>query len=80
MSDELHCVVEGCDASITEETEEEVFETAEEYATKAHLDLELDEETIETVRENIEEVCPARGKRTAYCSAATKTRPTPTTA
>lgn len=56
MARELHCVVEGCDASINEETEEEVLEAAEEHATEAHPDLELDEETVETIRDNIEEV------------------------
>lgn len=56
MSQQLHCVVEGCDASITEESEEEVLETAEEHAAEAHPDLELDEETVETIKENIEEV------------------------
>lgn len=56
MSQQLHCVVDGCDASITEETEEEVLETAEEHAAEAHPDLELDEETVETIRDNIEGV------------------------
>lgn len=55
MAQELHCVVEGCDASITEETEEEGLETTEEHAAEAHPDLELDEETVETIRNNIEE-------------------------
>lgn len=56
MSHELHCAVDGCDASITEETEDEVLETAEEHAAEAHPDLELDDETVETIRDNIEEV------------------------
>lgn len=55
MAHELNCVVEGCDASITEDSEEEVLETAEEHAAEAHPDLELDEETVETIRENVEE-------------------------
>lgn len=55
MSQQLHCVVEGCDASITEETEQEVLEAAEEHAAEAHPDLELDEETVETIKKHIEE-------------------------
>lgn len=55
MSKELHCVVDGCDASITEESEEEVLEAAEEHAAEAHPDLELDEETVETIKDNIQD-------------------------
>lgn len=55
MSKELHCVVDGCDASITEESEEEVLEAAEEHAAEAHPDLELDEETVETIKHNIQD-------------------------
>jgi len=53
---ELTCVVEGCEASITEETDEEILEVAEEHAAEAHPDLELDEETLETLKDNIEDV------------------------
>lgn len=56
MAQELHCVVDGCDASITEDTEEAVLETAEEHAAEAHPDLELDEETVEIIKDNIETV------------------------
>lgn len=50
MSKELHRVVDGCDASVTEE---EVLEAAEEHAAEAHPGLELDEETVETINNNI---------------------------
>lgn len=56
MSRELDCVIDGCDASINEETEEEVLEAAEKHAEDAHPDLELDDETVETIRDNIQEV------------------------
>ena len=56
MSHELHCVIDGCDASINEDSEEAVLEAAEEHAAEAHPDLELDEDTVETIKDNIEEV------------------------
>lgn len=56
MAHELDCVVDGCDASIREDSEEAVLEQAEEHAAEAHPDLELDEATVETIRGNIEEV------------------------
>lgn len=55
MAHELDCVIDGCDASISEASEEEVLEAAEEHAAEAHPDLDLDEETVETIRNNIEE-------------------------
>jgi len=56
MAQQLDCVVDGCTASITEETVEEVLEVAGDHAAEEHPDLELDEETIEMLKENIEEV------------------------
>jgi len=56
MAKELHCVVEGCEATITKETEEEILKMAEEHAGEAHPDLELDEETVQTIKDNIKEV------------------------
>jgi len=56
MAQQLDCVVEGCEASITEETVEKILEVAEGHAAEEHPDLELDEETVETLKENIEEV------------------------
>lgn len=55
MTYQLDCVIDGCNASINEDSEEEVLETAEEHAAEAHPDLELDDETVEVIRENIEE-------------------------
>jgi len=56
MAHELDCVIEGCEASITEETREAVLEVAEKHAAEEHPDLELDEATVETLKEHIEEV------------------------
>lgn len=56
MAKELDCVVDGCTASIAEETVEQVLEVAEGHAAEEHPDLELDEETIETLKDNIEAV------------------------
>ena len=56
MARELHCVIEGCDESINEDTAEEVLEAAEEYAAEAHPALELDEKTVETISDNTEAV------------------------
>ena len=55
MTKELQCVVDGCEASIEAETEEEILEQAEDHAGEAHPDLELDEETVETLRAHIHE-------------------------
>lgn len=56
MTHELDCVIDGCEASISEDSEEAVLDRAEEHAAEAHPELELDDETVETIRENIEEV------------------------
>lgn len=53
MSHDLSCVIDGCDASISEDTEEEVLEKAKAHAEEAHPDLELDDETVETIRNHI---------------------------
>lgn len=55
MPKELHCVIDGCEASIEAETEAEILEQAEAHAAEAHPDLELDEETVETLKAHIEE-------------------------
>lgn len=55
MSHELSCVIDGCDAEISEGSEEEVLEKAAEHAEEEHPDLELDDETIETIRSHIQE-------------------------
>ena len=56
MSHELSCVIDGCDAEISDGSEEEVLERAAEHAEEAHPDLELDEGTVETIKEHIREV------------------------
>ncbi|MBX0302700.1 DUF1059 domain-containing protein [Haloarcula salinisoli] len=56
MAQELSCVVDGCEATITEETAEEILEVAEAHAAEEHPDLELDEATVEMLKDNIEEV------------------------
>ncbi|MDS0258124.1 DUF1059 domain-containing protein [Haloarcula sp. S1CR25-12] len=56
MAQQLSCVVDGCEATITEETVAEILEVAEGHAAEEHPDLELDEGTVETLKENIEEV------------------------
>lgn len=55
MSKRLDCVIEGCDATVEAETEEEVMAQVEEHAAAAHPDLELDEETVETIRSHIQD-------------------------
>ena len=56
MSKRLECVVEGCDATIEGESEDEVMEQAQSHAQREHPDLTLDEETIEMVRSNVRDV------------------------
>lgn len=55
MSKRLDCPLEGCHASIEGETEDEIMAQAEEHAASAHPDLELDAETVETIRSSIRE-------------------------
>lgn len=55
MSKRLDCPMEGCHASIEGETEDEIMAQAEEHAASAHPDLELDDETVETIRSSIQE-------------------------
>lgn len=56
MAQQLSCVVDGCEATITEETQAEILEAAEAHAADEHPDIELDEETVELLKDNIEEV------------------------
>lgn len=55
MGKELECVLEGCHATIEAETEEEIMSRATDHAAAAHPELELDDETVETLRSNIQE-------------------------
>jgi len=56
MTKQLNCIVEGCDATIEAENEAEVMSQVEAHAASAHPDLELDKETVQTVRDHIQDV------------------------
>lgn len=55
MTKRLECPLEGCHATIEAESEQEVMAQAQDHANSAHPDLELDDETVETIRSSIEE-------------------------
>lgn len=55
MTKKLECMVEGCDATIEGETEEEVVGKATEHAQEEHPDLELNDETVMDIKSNIED-------------------------
>jgi predicted small metal-binding protein len=52
----LECPIDGCSATIEAETEEAIMDQAEEHASSSHPDLELDDETVETIRSSIIQV------------------------
>lgn len=56
MTKRLECIVEGCHATIEGETDEEIVGKATEHAQNKHPDVELDDETVEDIRSNIEDV------------------------
>ncbi|MDZ7701861.1 MAG: DUF1059 domain-containing protein [Halobacteriales archaeon] len=56
MTKRLDCIMEGCDASIEGETEEEIMAEVEPQVAEAHPELELTEETVQTVRDHIQDV------------------------
>jgi len=56
MSLELTCPIDGCDAVCAGESEDEILEQAEAHAADAHPDLELDDATVQTLKDGIEEV------------------------
>lgn len=53
---QLTCMVEGCDATITAETEDAVMEQAAAHGAEAHPDLEVDEEMAAELRSAIVDV------------------------
>lgn len=53
MPMKLDCPLEGCHVSIDGDTEQEVMSQVEDHANTAHPDLELDEETVESIRSGI---------------------------
>lgn len=56
MTKQLDCVVDGCDATITAESEDEVMSQVQSHAAKEHPDLDLDAETVSEIRSNIQTV------------------------
>ena len=55
MTKVLDCPMEGCHAHIEAETEDEVMEQAAEHAQSAHPDMELDDETVASIRSQIQD-------------------------
>jgi predicted small metal-binding protein len=55
MTKVLDCPMDGCHAHIEAETEDEVMEQAAEHAQSAHPDLELDDETVASIRAGIQD-------------------------
>lgn len=53
MTKRLECVIEGGHATIEAESEDAVVAQAGAHAADAHPDLELDEETVETIMSNV---------------------------
>lgn len=56
MSNRLDWVIDGCDASIEAETEDAVLARAQEHAASAHPQLDLDDETVASIRASIRHV------------------------
>ncbi len=56
MTKRLECVVEGCDAVIEAETEDEVMDQASAHAEDAHPEMDLDEAAVASIRESIQDV------------------------
>ena len=56
MSKRLECIIEGCDATIEAESEDQVMSQAQSHAAKEHPDLDLDADTIADIRANIRDV------------------------
>jgi predicted small metal-binding protein len=56
MTKRLDCIIEGCHATIEAETENEIMEQAQAHASEAHPDVELDAETVASIRAEIRDV------------------------
>lgn len=56
MAKRLDCFMEGCTATIQAETEAEVMSQVEDHVADVHPDLELDRETVQTVRDHIQNI------------------------
>lgn len=53
MTRKLDCPVDGCHATIEAESDEEVMQQAQSHASKQHPDMEMDEETMDSLRSRI---------------------------
>jgi predicted small metal-binding protein len=53
---QLHCPVDGCEATIEADSEEAVMLRAEEHARESHPEMELDEATVAELRGRIRDV------------------------
>lgn len=56
MPRHLECMVDGCDAVIEADTDDQIIEQAKEHARNEHPDMEMDEETERELRSNIETI------------------------
>lgn len=55
MTKTLDCPMEGCQAHIEADTEDDVMEQVAEHAGSAHPDMELDDETVASIRSQIQD-------------------------
>ena len=56
MAKRLDCPMEGCHASIEADSEDAVMEQVASHASEKHPDLELDDETVASIRSQIFDV------------------------
>ncbi|MGM0399624.1 MAG: DUF1059 domain-containing protein [Halobacteriota archaeon] len=56
MAKRLECPVDGCHRTLEAATEDEIMADAEEHARSDHPDLELDAETVASIRSGIQDV------------------------
>jgi len=53
MTETLECPMGGCHATVEGETGDEVMSQAEDHAASSRPEVELDDETVETLKSNI---------------------------
>jgi predicted small metal-binding protein len=53
MTRRLDCIAEGCDASIEAGGDGEILEQAAEHASRAHPDLDPNDELVEELKSHI---------------------------
>ncbi|MFW6458788.1 MAG: DUF1059 domain-containing protein [Halodesulfurarchaeum sp.] len=56
MAKRLECPVDGCHRTVEAESAEAIMAQVEEHAMEAHPDLELDEQTVASIRSGIQDV------------------------